>query len=181
MITFHKIFQYLKEFALDKLFYVYILFLGYCLSFFLYIRETLDKYSLELVKVSKCLLKLMAKNLAINPEQFANMFEDGRQSLRMNYYPPCEQASKVLGLTPHSDFGGLTLLVQVNEVQGLQIKRNGKWIPIRPLPGAFIVNIGDVIEVITTKLPIKSCISILCEIKSLQLCNPFSVSFLYRY
>ena len=122
-----------------------------CLSFLLYVRETLVKYSSELVKVSNCLLKLMAKNLEINPEQFTNMFEDGRQSVRMNYYPPCVHASKVIGFTPHSDPGGLTLLVQLNEVQGLQIKKNGKWIPISPVPGAFIVNIGDVIEVTNPK------------------------------
>ena len=49
---------------------------------------------------------------------------------------------------------GLTLLVQVDEVQGLQIKRNGKWIPIRPVPaGAFIVNIGDILEVTNPKCP----------------------------
>ena len=125
--------------------------LALCLSFLLYVRGTLEKYSLELVKVSNCLLKLMAKNLLINPEQLTNMFDDGRQAVRMNYYPPCVHASKVIGLTPHSDFGGLTLLVQVNEMQGLQIKRNGKWIPIRPVPGAFIVNIGDAIEVTNPK------------------------------
>lgn len=75
------------------------------------------------------------------------MFEDGTQGLRMNYYPPCQQASRVMGLTPHSDSVGLTLLVQVNEVQGLQIKKNGRWVPVKPVPGAFIVNIGDIIEV----------------------------------
>ena len=119
----------------------------------------MDKYSSELVKVLNCLLKLMAKNLVVNPEQFTNMFEDVRQTVTINYYPPCVQTSKVIGLTPHSDFGGLTLLVQVNEVQGLQIKRNGKWIPIRPLPGAFIVNIGDIIEVGNYNRIGKSCVS----------------------
>ena len=74
--------------------------LALCLSFLLYVRETLEKYSAELVKVSNCLLKLMAKNLLINPEQLTNMFDDGRQAVRMNYYPPCVHASKVIGLTP---------------------------------------------------------------------------------
>ncbi|GJU98909.1 protein FAR1-related sequence 5 [Tanacetum coccineum] len=64
----------------------------------------------------------------------------------MNYYPPCPKANKVLGLTPHLDATRLTLLVQVNEVQGLQIKKNSKWVPIKSLPGSIIVNIGDVIE-----------------------------------
>jgi hypothetical protein len=30
----------------------------------------------------------------------------------MNHYPPCEQANKVMGLTPHSDATGLTLLIR---------------------------------------------------------------------
>lgn len=66
----------------------------------------------------------------------------------MNYYPPCVQADKVIGLTPHSDATGLTLLVQINDVQGLQIKKDGNWIPVHPLAGAIVVNIGDILEVI---------------------------------
>ncbi|CBI33958.3 S-norcoclaurine synthase 1 [Vitis vinifera] len=112
-------------------------------------RATFDKYSSELQKVSICLLELMAKNLKVDPGQLMNMFQKGRQQIRMNYYPPCVHASKVIGLTPHSDICGLTLLAQVNEVQGLQIKKNGKWIPIRPVPGAFIVNIGDILEIMS--------------------------------
>lgn len=111
------------------------------------IRTSLDEYSLELQKVTICLLKMMARNLGLQPENFATLFDDGVQGIRMNYYPPCKQANKVMGLTPHSDATGLTILVQVNEVHGLQIKRNGKWVPIKPIPGAFIINIGDIIEV----------------------------------
>ncbi|GKV34393.1 hypothetical protein SLEP1_g42768 [Rubroshorea leprosula] len=43
----------------------------------------------------------------------------------------------------------LTILLRINEVEGLQIKKDGKWVPIKPLPNAFIINIGDVLEVIT--------------------------------
>ena len=56
----------------------------------------------------------------------------------MNYFPPCVHASKVVDITTHSDASGLALLVLVNEEQGLQIKKNGKWIIIKPVPGAFI-------------------------------------------
>ncbi|MCH1922911.1 hypothetical protein L9G15_26220, partial [Shewanella sp. A3A] len=50
---------------------------------------------------------------------------------------------------PHTDVVGLTLLLQVNDVQGLQIKRDGKWFSVDALSGAFIVNIGDTLEVMT--------------------------------
>ena len=89
----------------------------------------------------------MSKNLGLNSETLTTMFEDGRQGMRINLYPPCVQANKVMGITPHSDATGLTLLLQVNDVQGLQIKKHGKWVPVKPIPGAFVINIGDIIEV----------------------------------
>lgn len=110
-------------------------------------RENLDRYSMEMQKLTVCLLKFMSRNLGLDLETFPNMFVEGRQGVRLNLYPPCVQANKVIGLSPHSDPNGLSLLVQVNDVQGLQIKKNGKWVPVKPVPGAFIVNIGDIIEV----------------------------------
>lgn len=103
---------------------------------------------MELQKVATHLMRLMAKNLGTDLETLASFFEDGTQGIRMNYYPPCAQANKVIGLSPHSDATALTLLIQGNEVEGLQIKKNGKWVPVKPIPGTFIINIGDVIEVI---------------------------------
>ncbi|KAM6557443.1 hypothetical protein CsatB_004462 [Cannabis sativa] len=112
-------------------------------------RESVDKYSRELQKVVLCLLKFISRNLRLNSETLTSNFEDGRQGMRINYYPPCVQANKVMGLTPHSDATGLTMLLQVNDVQGLQIKKNGKWIVVKPVPNSFIVNIGDVIEIMS--------------------------------
>ncbi|CAI0396548.1 unnamed protein product [Linum tenue] len=113
------------------------------------IRASLDQYSIELEKVAQSLMISMAKNLGVEPEKLLDLFKEGVQTVRMNYYPPCEQASKVIGIAPHSDGSGLTLLNQVNEVQGLQIKKDGKWIPVDPIPGAFIVNVGDIIEIMS--------------------------------
>ncbi|KAK2662433.1 hypothetical protein Ddye_001007 [Dipteronia dyeriana] len=112
-------------------------------------RSSLEEYSWKLENVNICLLQLMAKNLGLESGYLASLFQDGIQGVRMNYYPPCAQANKVMGLNRHSDATGLTLLVQVNQVEGLQINKNGKWVPIRPVPGALIVNIGDIIEIMS--------------------------------
>ncbi|KAL4346734.1 hypothetical protein GQ457_17G020270 [Hibiscus cannabinus] len=61
----------------------------------------------------------------------------------------CAQASKVLGASPHSDATALTLLFHANEVEGLQIKKDQKWVPVKPIPGAFTVNVGDVLEILS--------------------------------
>ncbi|KAJ0044732.1 hypothetical protein Pint_04853 [Pistacia integerrima] len=113
------------------------------------LRETLEVYSLELRTLAISLLLKVAKVLNIKADEMRDFFENGKQSVRINYYPPCPQPEKVMGLTPHSDATGLTILLPINEVEGLQIKKNGKWVPVSPLPNAFIVNIGDMLEMIT--------------------------------
>ncbi|XP_052878952.1 2-oxoglutarate-dependent dioxygenase 11-like [Gossypium arboreum] len=108
-------------------------------------------YSMELHKVMIYLMKQISKNLRSDPEKLSSFFEDGIQGIRMKYYPPCVEASKVYGLAPHLDATGLTLmlLLQVNEVEGLQIKRNEKWVTVKPILTAFIINIGDMVEIMS--------------------------------
>ncbi|KAJ4811589.1 2-oxoglutarate (2OG) and Fe(II)-dependent oxygenase superfamily protein [Rhynchospora pubera] len=111
-------------------------------------RDSLENYSNATQKVAHCILGFMATILGIKHETISEIHES--QSVRINYYPPCANGhDKMIGLSPHSDGCGLTLLLQVNPVSGLQIRRNGKWLPIMPLPGALIVNIGDALEILT--------------------------------
>ncbi|GMH30241.1 hypothetical protein Nepgr_032084 [Nepenthes gracilis] len=112
-------------------------------------REIIEAYSVELRKLALKLLECMAKALKINENDMRVLFEEGMQEMRMNYYPPCPQPDMVVGLSPHSDASGLTILLQVNEIEGLQIKKDGNWIPIKALSNAFVVNIGDILEIVT--------------------------------
>ncbi|WOL00226.1 S-norcoclaurine synthase 1-like [Canna indica] len=113
-------------------------------------RDTLSSYSVELKRVAATLLELIAKCLGIVPEELLDIFEEIPQGLRINYYPPCPKADEVVGLSPHSDAtAGLTLLLHVNDVPGLQIKHQGKWFLVDPLPGAFLVNVGDMLEILS--------------------------------
>ena len=91
----------------------------------------------------------MAKDKGCEPESLLEVFQGLPQGLRMNYYPPFRHADKVLGLSPHTDATGLALLLHVNDVQGLQIRRDGRWLAVDPLDGAFVVSIGDILEVPT--------------------------------
>ncbi|XP_059637349.1 codeine O-demethylase-like [Cornus florida] len=110
-------------------------------------RNTLESYFSELQKLSKTILGLMAKALQIDEEEVEEMFEDGMQSVRMTYYPPCPKPELVVGFTPHSDASGITILLQVNGVEGLQVRKDGFWIPTNFLPCAFMVNVGDFLEI----------------------------------
>jgi isopenicillin N synthase-like dioxygenase len=53
----------------------------------------------------------------------------------------------VLGVSPHSDTSTITLLLQDDDITGLQIRHREGWVPVKPIPNAIVANIGDVIEV----------------------------------
>ncbi|XP_058095197.1 oxoglutarate-dependent flavonoid 7-O-demethylase 1-like [Magnolia sinica] len=112
-------------------------------------RETLGAYAMELQKLAMAILGFMARALGMKAEEMKELFEEGLQSIRTNYYPTCPQPESVIGLSPHSDASGLTILRQVSEIEGLQIKKDGMWIPVKPLPNSFTINIGDVLEIVS--------------------------------
>ncbi|KAG5517102.1 hypothetical protein RHGRI_037753 [Rhododendron griersonianum] len=116
------------------------------------LRESLESYISELQKLAMTLLGLIAKALKIEEREIEEMFDDGMQAMRLTYYPPCPQPEKVMGLTAHSDPTGITILLQVNGVEGFQVKRDGIWIPVNVLPDAFVVNVGDVLEILSNGL-----------------------------
>ncbi|KAL0737960.1 hypothetical protein Bca4012_014170 [Brassica carinata] len=66
-------------------------------------------------------------------------------TLRMNRYPPCPKPSEVYGLMPHTDSDFLTILYQ-DQVGGLQLIKDNRWIAVKPNPCALIINIGDLFQ-----------------------------------
>ncbi|XP_026397003.1 gibberellin 20 oxidase 2-like [Papaver somniferum] len=79
--------------------------------------DAIESYISEVSKLAMTLLEMMCKALKIESGVMAEVFEGGMQAIRMNYYPPCTQSDLVMGCTPHSDFGGLTILLQLNGVE----------------------------------------------------------------
>ncbi|KAH9687821.1 protein SRG1 [Citrus sinensis] len=94
-------------------------------------RDDLEVYSTELKNLALKILDQMAKALRMDPNDMKELFGNGS------------------GFKPHSDGAALTILLQINEMDGLQIKKDGKWVAVKPLPDAFIVNIGDALEIFT--------------------------------
>jgi len=111
-------------------------------------RETVEEYAIQVQRLSNQMLYLMAENLSLNaPDRFVHMFGEISQS--MHYYPPCPRPDLVIGLSSHTDGGGITILLQEDGVVGLQVRKDGDWIPVQPIPGGLVINIGDMVEVIS--------------------------------
>uniref|UniRef100_A0A2N9E7N2 Fe2OG dioxygenase domain-containing protein n=1 Tax=Fagus sylvatica TaxID=28930 RepID=A0A2N9E7N2_FAGSY len=77
------------------------------------LRNTIESYFSELQTLAMTLMGLMGKAFKMEIREMEELFEDGMQSMRMTYYPPCPQPELVVGLTPHSDATGITILHQI--------------------------------------------------------------------
>jgi len=107
--------------------------------------------------LSKRLLAGFAVALDEEPTQLLRHFGDDHTSfVRLNHYPLGDLLSEdeAAGVTPlgdmalhhHSDAGALTLLLQ-DDIGGLQVEHGGDWIDVEPIPGAFVINTGDMMQV----------------------------------
>ncbi|KAM3700685.1 hypothetical protein ACJW31_05G117400 [Castanea mollissima] len=110
------------------------------------LRGALETYLIEGKKLAMTISGYMAKALKMDAEEMRELFNDGVQTMIMNYYPCCPEPDKAIGFTPHSDADALTVVFQLNETEGLQIRKEGRWVPVKPLPNSIIVNIGDIME-----------------------------------
>lgn len=112
------------------------------------LRESAQEYAREVEKLAFKLVGLIALSLGLEASRFEGFFENHLSFVRLNHYPPCPSPHLVLGVTRHKDAGALTILAQ-DDVGGLQVRRksDGEWVSVKPTPGAFIINIGNVIQV----------------------------------
>lgn len=112
-------------------------------------RDVIAEYSTEVVRLGGIILEALSINLGLKEGFLQKAFggEDIGACLRVNFYPKCPQPDLTLGLSSHSDPGGMTLLLPDQNVPGLQVRRDDGWITVKPTPHAFIVNIGDQIQV----------------------------------
>jgi isopenicillin N synthase-like dioxygenase len=104
-------------------------------------------------RVGEELLSSLSIIMGLEKHDLVGLHKEVLQGLGVNYYPPCSNPEQVLGLSPHSDSSTITLLMQDDDVPGLEIRHKGNWVPVTPISDALVVNVGDVIEVIEQFLP----------------------------
>ena len=103
------------------------------------------------------LLTGISRNLGMPGDDLRGHFAAEHSSfLRLNYFPPCPTPAQPqqlniptnghLGVNHHTDSGALTILLH-DEQPGLEVYRDDAWHLIRPVPGALVVNIGDIVQV----------------------------------
>lgn len=115
--------------------------------------EVMERWAAQMNRLSGQLIGLIGASLTGEVETLRRAFEPGHTSyLRLNYYPVADElaaetgSAADLGIHHHTDAGALTVLLQ-DGVSGLQVYRDGYWHDVIAVPGAFTINIGDLVQV----------------------------------
>ncbi|XP_010457800.1 PREDICTED: 1-aminocyclopropane-1-carboxylate oxidase homolog 3-like [Camelina sativa] len=111
-------------------------------------RDVLMEYSQQVMILGEFLFELLSEALGLNPNHLKDM--DCSKGLLMlsHYYPPCPEPDLTLGTSQHADNSFLTVLLP-DQIEGLQVLREGYWFDVPHVPGAIVINIGDLLQLIT--------------------------------
>ena len=107
-------------------------------------RPAMTSYFQAMTGLAAKLMRAMALSLGLPPDHFDAFCTDPMCVLRLLHYPPQPPNPQPgeKGCGAHTDWGCLTLLWQ-DVAGGLQVQSGGQWIEAPPIPGSFVVNIGD--------------------------------------
>jgi isopenicillin N synthase-like dioxygenase len=95
-------------------------------------------------------LEIIALSLGLQQDWFAPGVRFGNGILRAIHYPPItDPDTPAVRAARHEDINLITVLPWSREA-GLEIlARDGSWVPITHVPGAMVVNIGDMMKRLT--------------------------------
>ena len=116
------------------------------------LRPLVDQWDAEMMRVSRELLHAWAVALGQHEDVFDAAFADRPSTLlKVIRYPGRPEGADAVGqgVGSHKDAGVLTLLLVEPGTVGLQVEHPQGWIDAPPMPGAFVVNIGELLEVAT--------------------------------
>ncbi|TVU08351.1 hypothetical protein EJB05_41754, partial [Eragrostis curvula] len=118
-------------------------------------RDALLEYHRCLTGFGKEMAALLSEALGLPAERLEQAFQMEGSAMVCHYYPPCPEPLRVVGACDHTDASLFTVLAQDN-VGGMQVRLDqgggdddGEWVDVAPVTGALVVNLGDVLKVVS--------------------------------
>ncbi len=110
-------------------------------------QPAIEKFYDACSVLSMRILGAISLGLGVPARALDGLFRPEHTSfLRLNYYPRCPTPGANLGISPHTDSGAVTVLLQ-DDQPGLEVFHDGGWRLVEPLQDAMVVNIGDIVQV----------------------------------
>ncbi|GJN26255.1 hypothetical protein PR202_gb14173 [Eleusine coracana subsp. coracana] len=112
-------------------------------------RDAVEECFARLTRLGLLVQEILNECMGL-PPGFLKSYNSDRSfdsMVALHYFPATEEEEEN-GLSEHEDGNCVTFVFQ-DGVGGLEVLKDGEWVPVEPVEASIIVNIGDVIQVMT--------------------------------
>jgi len=117
-------------------------------------KSLYESYVAQLLALGKSVMRAMGEAIGSpDPDVFVKATSESFWVMRAIGYPALLPGGLGVSCGEHTDYGCTTFLLADDTPNALQVlSKTGEWLTANPLPHAFVVNIGDMMEVWTNGL-----------------------------
>lgn len=109
-------------------------------------RDPVWSYYQETNRLGREIWQLLIQGLGHPGELLSQFTKKPVVMMKMIRYPPFSSTLPgQFGVGAHTDFGGVTVLLQEAGRNGLEVEHKGEWIPVPALENVLVINAGDMI------------------------------------
>ncbi|KEH22659.1 putative deacetoxyvindoline 4-hydroxylase [Medicago truncatula] len=111
-------------------------------------RDIVIEYSQKISDLGFRIFELLSEAVGLDPSYLKELKCAEGIYIMGHYFPPCPEPELTMGVGKHTDGNFMTLLLQ-DQIGGLEVLHENSWVKVPPTHGALVVNVGDLLQLIT--------------------------------